>query len=146
MPLHGDYSTGVAPQGGRRSFLYSRALNIDGFNGHFKGSPIQVSALVKEVAKDWNVDQIGLHLHDTYGMAIANITMAMAEHGVSMVESSVGGLGGCPYAPGATGNVATEDVLYLCHKLGIETGVDLDAIVETAKWVTAKLQAAEDDE
>ena len=92
------------------------------------------------------MDQIGLHLHDTYGMAIANITMAMAEHGVSMVESSVGGLGGCPYAPGATGNVATEDVLYLCHKLGIETGVDLDAIVETAKWVTAKLQAAEDDE
>lgn len=55
----------------------------------------------------------------------------MADHGISMIETSVGGLGGCPYAPGATGNVATEDVIYLCHKLGIESGIDLDAIVET---------------
>ena len=92
------------------------------------------------------MDQIGLHLHNTYGMAIANITMAMADHGISMVESSCGGLGGCPYAPGATGNVATEDVLYLCKKLGIETGVDLNAMVETARWVTAKLQDQEQEQ
>lgn len=107
------------------------------------GSPVQVSSMVQQVNKDWDIDQIGLHLHNTYGLAMANITMAMAEHGVSLIETSVGGLGGCPYAPGATGNVATEDVLFLCKKLGIETGVDLDAIMETAQWVTDTLGGAE---
>ena len=79
------------------------------------------------------------HYHDTYGQALANI-YASLELGVATFDSSVSGLGGCPYAKGASGNVATEDVVYMLHGLGIETGVDLDKLVETGVWISAILQ------
>jgi hydroxymethylglutaryl-CoA lyase len=82
--------------------------------------------------------KISGHFHDTYGQAIANIVAAM-EAGIGIFHSSVSGLGGCPYAKGATGNVATEDVLFLMRGLGVETGVDLDAVVDTGQWIAAHL-------
>lgn len=74
------------------------------------------------------LDQLAVHFHDTRGTALANVTVAL-QHGVSTIDSAIGGLGGCPYAPGASGNVATEDVVYMLHGMGIETGVDLDKLV-----------------
>jgi hydroxymethylglutaryl-CoA lyase len=82
--------------------------------------------------------KISGHFHDTYGQAIANIVAAM-EAGIGIFHSSVSGLGGCPYAKGATGNVATEEVLFLMQGLGVETGVDLDAVVDTGQWIAAHL-------
>ncbi|MFA5663082.1 hydroxymethylglutaryl-CoA lyase [Castellaniella sp.] len=82
--------------------------------------------------------QVSGHFHDTYGQALANILAAL-ECGVRIFHSSVAGLGGCPYAKGATGNVASEDVLYLMHGLGLHTGVDLDAVVDTGTWISAQL-------
>jgi hydroxymethylglutaryl-CoA lyase len=82
--------------------------------------------------------RISGHFHDTYGQAIANIVAAM-ETGIRILHSSVAGIGGCPYAKGATGNVATEDVLYLLRGLNIETGVDLDSVVDTGQWISAHL-------
>ncbi|CAM4438500.1 MAG: 3-hydroxy-3-isohexenylglutaryl-CoA/hydroxy-methylglutaryl-CoA lyase [Legionella sp.] len=92
------------------------------------GTPKQTQLLLDEVLKILPLDQLAMHFHDTYGQAIANI-YASLHHGVHRFDSSVAGLGGCPYALGATGNVATEDVLYLMHGLGIETGVDVFKIV-----------------
>ena len=77
------------------------------------------------------IDRVALHFHDTRGMAAANV-LAAVDMGVTTFDASAGGLGGCPYAPGATGNVATEDVLYLLHGLGCHTGVDLDAVVNAS--------------
>jgi hydroxymethylglutaryl-CoA lyase len=79
-------------------------------------------------------DRIAVHFHDTYGQALAN-TLAAIQHGVSTVDSSVGGLGGCPFAGAATGNLATEDLVWMLHGLGIDTGVDLSALVETSTWM-----------
>jgi hydroxymethylglutaryl-CoA lyase len=79
------------------------------------------------------------HYHDTYGQALANI-YASLELGVSTFDASVAGLGGCPYAAGASGNVATEDVVYMLHGLGIKTGVDLERLVETGEWISAFLK------
>jgi hydroxymethylglutaryl-CoA lyase len=84
------------------------------------------------------VARLAGHYHDTYGMAVANI-YASLELGVSVFDASVGGLGGCPYAAGASGNVATEDVVWLLQGMGIETGVELDALVDTAAWISAEL-------
>jgi hydroxymethylglutaryl-CoA lyase len=92
------------------------------------GTPKQTQLLLDEILKILPIDQLAMHFHDTYGQAIANI-YASLQHGVHRFDSSVAGLGGCPYALGATGNVATEDVLYLMHGLGIETGVDVFKIV-----------------
>ena len=75
-----------------------------------------------------------MHFHDTYGQAIANIYTAL-NHGINKFDSSVAGLGGCPYARGASGNVATEDVLYLFNGLGIKTGVDLNKIIQAGNWI-----------
>jgi hydroxymethylglutaryl-CoA lyase len=79
------------------------------------------------------------HYHDTYGQALANIYASM-ELGVATFDASVAGLGGCPYAKGATGNVATEDVAYMLQGLGIETGIDLDKLVETGAWISEVLK------
>ena len=79
-------------------------------------------------------DKLAVHFHDTYGQAVANILAAL-EEGIAVVDSSVGGLGGCPYAKGATGNVATEDVVYLLHGLGVSTGVDVDKLVDAARFI-----------
>jgi len=83
-------------------------------------------------------DRVGVHFHDTYGQALAN-TMAALADGVSMVDASAGGLGGCPYAHSATGNLATEDLVWALHGAGVETGVDLDALVATSAWMAAQL-------
>jgi hydroxymethylglutaryl-CoA lyase len=88
--------------------------------------------------KGIGVERIGVHFHDTYGQALAN-TLAALAHGVSVVDASTGGLGGCPYARSATGNLATEDLVWALDGLGIETGVDLDALVETSVWMSAHL-------
>ncbi len=82
--------------------------------------------------------QLAVHFHDTRGQALANI-YACLEEGVRTVDASVAGLGGCPYAAGASGNVATEDLLYLLDGLGFDSGVDLDALSETARWISAQL-------
>jgi hydroxymethylglutaryl-CoA lyase len=82
--------------------------------------------------------EIAVHFHDTYGQALAN-TLAALECGVTTVDSSAGGLGGCPYAKSATGNLATEDLVWMLHGLGIETGVDLDALVATSSWMASVL-------
>ena len=83
-------------------------------------------------------EDLALHFHDTYGMALVNTVVGL-EHGVRIFDSSVGGLGGCPYSKGATGNVATEDVLHLFHSLGLETGVDMSKMAGIGKWITGEL-------
>lgn len=83
-------------------------------------------------------DRLGVHFHDTYGQALAN-TLAALQHGVSTVDASAGGLGGCPYARSATGNLATEDLVWMLHGLGIETGVDLGRLTATSVWMAGQL-------
>jgi hydroxymethylglutaryl-CoA lyase len=83
-------------------------------------------------------DVLAVHFHDTYGQALAN-TLAALQAGVTTVDASAGGLGGCPYAKNATGNLATEDLVWMLHGLGIETGVDLGKLVETSLWFAARL-------
>jgi len=80
-------------------------------------------------------EKLAVHFHDTYGQALANLVAAL-EMGIAIIDSSVAGLGGCPYAPGASGNVASEDVLYMLDGMGIETGVDLKALAETGRFIT----------
>jgi hydroxymethylglutaryl-CoA lyase len=89
-------------------------------------------------AKGIGAERMGVHFHDTYGQALAN-TLAALAHGVTVVDASTGGLGGCPYARSATGNLATEDLVWALDGLGIETGVDLDALVETSVWMAGVL-------
>lgn len=84
------------------------------------------------------VESIALHLHDTYGLSLANVLAAL-ELGVAEFDASTGGLGRCPYAPGAAGNLATEDLVWMLHGLGIETGLDLDALVATSQWMATQL-------
>lgn len=95
------------------------------------GTPADISRLLDTVLKVIPADKLAVHFHDTYGQALANILTSL-DYGIATIDSSVGGLGGCPYAPGASGNVATEDVLYMLNGMGIETGVGLDAIVAAA--------------
>ncbi|GHG53633.1 hypothetical protein GCM10018980_37790 [Streptomyces capoamus] len=83
-------------------------------------------------------DVLGVHFHDTYGQALAN-TLAALQHGVTTVDASAGGLGGCPYARSATGNLATEDLVWMLHGLGIETGVDLGRLTATSVWMAEQL-------
>ena len=98
------------------------------------GTPLKTQRMIEAVARHVPVDRLGGHYHDTYGQALANI-LASLQLGVATFDCSVSGLGGCPYAPGATGNVATEDVLYMLHGMGIETGVDLEAVVEAGRFI-----------
>ena len=98
----------------------------------------QVKRVLEAAAREYPVGQISGHFHDTYGQAIANV-YASLQIGVSRFDTSIAGLGGCPYAKGATGNVATEDVLFLLNGLGIETGIDLDKMVDTGQWISAFL-------
>jgi hydroxymethylglutaryl-CoA lyase len=102
------------------------------------GTALQAQEMVTRVACEVPIERLAVHFHDTRGQALANI-LACLELGVSVVDASVGGLGGCPYAKGATGNVATEDVLYMLHGMGIETGVDLDMLIEAGRFINAKL-------
>ncbi|GFR52331.1 hypothetical protein Agub_g14871 [Astrephomene gubernaculifera] len=102
------------------------------------GTPASMEAMLKETARYIPLDRIGVHCHDTYGMAIANI-LASLRMGISIIDSSVAGLGGCPYARGATGNVATEDVLYLLNGYGIQHGIDFDAVLRASEYITNAL-------
>ena len=101
-------------------------------------TPNKVHAVMQRSAKEFPIAQLAGHFHDTYGQALTNIYAAM-EVGVSIFHSSVAGLGGCPYAKGATGNVATEDVLFLMNGLGIATGVDIDAVVDAGRFIAHHL-------
>jgi hydroxymethylglutaryl-CoA lyase len=101
-------------------------------------TPGKTRVAIEAVAKYISVDRLALHVHDTYGQAIGNIYAAL-ECGVSTLDSSVAGLGGCPYAKGATGNVATEDVLYLLDGLGIETGVDMNKLIAAGDYICGVL-------
>lgn len=98
----------------------------------------KTQAVMLRAAQEFPLQQLSGHFHDTYGQALANIYAAM-EVGVAIFHSSVSGLGGCPYAKGATGNVATEDVLYLMNGLGIETGIDLDQVVDAGQFISQQL-------
>jgi hydroxymethylglutaryl-CoA lyase len=102
------------------------------------GTPSQVRSLLAAVAGVTPLGKVGLHMHDTHGRALANV-QAGYESGVRTFDSSLGGLGGCPYAPGASGNLATEDLVDLFEASGVATGVDLDALVETSAWVERDL-------
>jgi hydroxymethylglutaryl-CoA lyase len=105
------------------------------------GTAAHVQRVFEAVTREIPVDRISGHFHDTYGQAVANV-FASLQSGIYRFDSSIAGLGGCPYAKGATGNVATEDVVYLLHGLGIETGLDLDALVDTGQWIAKKLDRA----
>ena len=102
------------------------------------GTPRKVEALLDAVVPAAGTDRLAAHFHDTYGQALANVLTAL-ERGVAVVDSSVGGLGGCPYARGASGNLATEDLLYMLDGMGVRTGVALAGLVETARWIAEQL-------
>ena len=99
------------------------------------GTPGSTRELLLALRDVVPVERLGVHFHDTWGQALPNILTSLL-HGVSIVDSSVAGLGGCPYAPAATGNVATEDVLFMLHGLGIETGIDLDKMCQVGDWIS----------
>jgi len=103
------------------------------------GTPERTKDIIEAVARRVPLKKIAGHFHDTYGMATANIYAAL-QMGIGIFDSSVAGLGGCPYATGASGNVATEDVVWLLKGLGIDTGIDLDALVDTGAWISKKLK------
>ena len=102
------------------------------------GTPTRVQAAMERALKHYPLSEVSGHFHDTYGQSLANV-YACLELGIASFDASVAGLGGCPYAKGATGNVATEDVVFMLHGLGIETGIDLDALVDTAAWISGVL-------
>jgi hydroxymethylglutaryl-CoA lyase len=102
------------------------------------GTPLVLKRMIAAVAAHIPVNQLAIHCHDTYGQALANI-YASLEEGISVIDASVAGLGGCPYARGASGNVATEDVLFMLNGLGIETGVDIAKVVEAAWFISDAL-------
>ena len=99
------------------------------------GTAGQARALVDKLAAKVPVQNLAAHFHDTYGQALANIHAVM-QSGISVIDSSIAGLGGCPYAKGATGNVATEDVVYMLHGMGIATGVDMDKLLEAGRFIS----------
>jgi len=103
------------------------------------GTPLKAKRMLEVVSRDIPIDKLAAHFHDTYGQALANL-YAVLEEGISIIDSSVAGLGGCPYAKGASGNVASEDVVYLLHGLGIQTGIDLQKLAETGHWITQSIQ------
>ena len=102
------------------------------------GNPRRTKLLINAVADRIPIEKVAVHFHDTYGQALANILRAI-DMGVTTIDSAVGGLGGCPYAEGASGNVATEDVIYMLNGMSLSTGIDLNKIVETAWWISGKL-------
>lgn len=102
------------------------------------GTPLKARRMLKTVAEQVPMERLAAHFHDTYGQALANL-YAVLELGLRTIDSSVAGLGGCPYAKGAAGNVATEDVVYMLQGMGINTGIDLDALVHAGHWICQQL-------
>jgi hydroxymethylglutaryl-CoA lyase len=105
------------------------------------GTPRKVQRAIEAALQHYDLDQVSGHFHDTYGQALPN-TLAALQLGVWNFQSSVAGLGGCPYAKGATGNVATEDLVFMLHGMGLDTGINLDALVDTADWISTQLGRA----
>lgn len=103
------------------------------------GTPQHVHEVLSRCLQEAGADQLAMHFHDTYGQALANI-LAGLQLGLSTIDASVAGLGGCPYAQGASGNVATEDVVFMLHGLGMATGVDLSRLIDTSLWICAQLE------
>jgi hydroxymethylglutaryl-CoA lyase len=102
------------------------------------GSAGSMQRLLSELLSRFKAEDLAVHCHNTYGQALSNILVAL-QHGIATVDTSVAGLGGCPYAPGASGNVATEDVVYMLHGMGIETGLDLDKLIAAGSRISATL-------
>ena len=102
------------------------------------GTPRRVQAALERALKHYPLAEVSGHFHDTYGQALANI-LASLQMGVHVFDTSIAGLGGCPYAKGATGNVATEDVVFMLHGMGIATGLDLDALVDAGAFISGVL-------
>ncbi|MDP9023219.1 MAG: hydroxymethylglutaryl-CoA lyase [Actinomycetota bacterium] len=103
------------------------------------GTPAEVRRLLDTMRRHVTLDRLAVHMHDTFGQGLAN-TLAAFDAGVTAADTSAGGLGGCPYAPGAAGNLATEDLVYALERSGIDTGVDLDALVDTTAWMASQLR------
>ena len=97
--------------------------------------------MIAAVAKDIPTDRLGAHFHNTYGQALVNL-LAVMQMGVAVIDTAVAGLGGCPYAKGASGNVATEDVLYMLDGLGIETGIDMDKLLAASRFISTTIGRA----
>lgn len=102
------------------------------------GTPLKARAMLRAVASEVPMHALAVHFHDTWGQALANI-LACLEEGVAVVDAAISGTGGCPYARGASGNVATEDVVYMLHGMGVGTGVDLELLAATGRWLSALL-------
>jgi hydroxymethylglutaryl-CoA lyase len=102
------------------------------------GTPLKVQAAIERALRHYPLAEVSGHFHDTYGQALANI-LACLELGLQVFDTSIAGLGGCPYAKGATGNVATEDVVFMLHGMGIATGLDLDALVDAGAYISGVL-------
>jgi len=137
-PYEGDVAYGtVAEVAGRLVDLGCYEVSLGDTIG--VGTPGKARAMIEAVARRVPVDRLAGHFHDTYGQALANCYAAL-ECGVAVLDSSVAGLGGCPYARGATGNVATEDVLYMLNGLGIDTGVDLDKLLDAGAYISEFLE------
>jgi hydroxymethylglutaryl-CoA lyase len=105
------------------------------------GTPASIERMINEVVKVVPPQYLAIHAHDTYGQGVANVLQAV-DMGIRTVDTSVAGLGGCPYAKGATGNVATEDVVYALHDLGYETGIDMLELSKTGAWISEELSRA----
>lgn len=105
------------------------------------GTPAKARAMLRAVASQVPMAQLAVHFHDTYGQALANV-LACLEEGIRVVDAAVAGSGGCPYAKGASGNLASEDLVYLLHGLGLHTGVDLEALAATGQWLSQQLDRA----
>jgi hydroxymethylglutaryl-CoA lyase len=136
-PYQGEVSPAAVADVARR-FADIGAHMIDVADTIGVSTPGRTQAVFEAVAKVVPMERLAGHFHDTYGMAVANVYAAL-QLGVATFHGSVAGMGGCPYAKGATGNVATEDLLYLFDGLGIETGVDLDAVVDVGQWISGVL-------
>lgn len=135
------YSGDVPPEAVLKVTESLLALGVDEVSlGDTIGAaaPPEVERTLGLLLKTIPASKLALHCHDTYGTALANVWTAL-QMGITTFDASVGGLGGCPYAPGASGNLATEDLVYLLHRAGIATGVDLDALVQTALWMESVL-------
>ncbi len=102
-------------------------------------NPLQVSRMIQRIKPQWGEVGLALHFHDTRGTALANLLAAL-EEGVTVFDGSIGGMGGCPYAPGASGNVATEDLVNMLDEMGIETGIDLQKLIDCAKYARQIIQ------
>lgn len=99
------------------------------------GTPGKAQAMVEQVSKVVPINQLAVHFHDTYGQALANLH-AVLQSGIAVIDSSVSGLGGCPYAKGASGNVATEDVIYMLQGMNVKTGVDMNKLLEAGAYIS----------